>query len=344
MKKNLDQRSLEILKKLIERYVRDGQPVASRALMQDSSLALSSATIRNIMADLEEAGFLRSPHTSAGRVPTTQGYRLFVDNFITVQPLAHETVENLRQQLVTDFDAQVMISRASSLLSDITQLMGVITLPMREELLLKMIEFLPLSERRLLVILVFHDQTVQNRVISMDRTYTAAELEQAGNYLTHHFIGKDIVTARDSLLKMLRQDGHELEQMIKAIMEMADKTIDGSNEKNFVMTGEMNLFNAVDQANYSRLRLLFETFSQKRDVLQLLDQVVHTQGIKIFIGEESGHQVFDDYSVVASPYYAQGKVLGVLGVIGPTRMFYSKAVTAVDVTAKLLSQSLEFLE
>lgn len=340
----LSPRSLKVLEKLIEYYIRDGQPVGSRTLAQDSSLMLSSATIRNIMADLEAAGYLQSPHISAGRIPTIQGYRLFVDNFITIQKPATKEIEELRGQLGGDCDAMALVNKASSLLSDITQLVGIVTLPKHHQMILKLVEFLPLTEKRVLVILVFNDDEVQNRVISTDRHYTSSELEQAGNYLTHHFLGKNLYHVRDGLLEIMRKDRHHLDQIIQTVMDIAEKTQSDEQEQDYVLAGESNLFNAVDESHYHRLRSLFEVFAQKHDILYLLDQVIRAKSMQIFIGEESGHKVFDDCSLVMAPYSKNGKVVGVLGVIGPTRMCYNKVVSAVDITAKLLSQALNIDE
>lgn len=338
---DLSDRSLKILRKLVEHYIHEGQPVGSKTLAQDSSIVVSSATIRNIMSDLEAAGYLHSPHTSAGRIPTDQGYRLFVDHFLTVQPPKNSEVDRWRQQLGNDVNAQSLIANASSMLSNITQLAGVVTLPKRDALTLKLIEFLPLSERRVLVVLVFNDHEVENRVIYTDRIYNASELEQAGNYLTQHFAGKDLFNARQDLLSMMRSAQSDLDNMLKMAMQFAEQTFAKDKQDDYVLAGETNLFSAVADNDMEKLRGLFEAFSEKRDVLHLLDQAVSAKGVNIFIGEESGHKVFDDYSVVAAPYVKNDQVVGVLGVIGPTRMRYNNVVSAVDITAKLLSQALE---
>lgn len=333
---SIDSRSQQLLTQLIDCYIRDGQPVGSKKLAEHTGLQLSPASIRSIMADLEAAGYLSSPHTSAGRIPTAQGYRLFVDNLLTFEQRDVD-INRITQQLENDSD---VISKASTLLSDITKLAGVVTIPMREQLLLKQVEFLPLSDKRVLVILIVNNQEVQNRVITTDREYTRSELEQAGNYITHHFAGKDLLTIRNSLLRRLRYERKDLEQMIKTVLDLAEQTIDDQTKKDYVLAGETHLFENIDVNNLQRLRGLFDAFAQKQDVLHLLERVVGADGIQIFIGEESGHHTFADYSVVAAPYRVNDKVVGVLGVIGPTRMPYKKAISAVDVTAKLLSQYL----
>lgn len=335
----LNQRSQSILKSLIEHYIRDGQPVGSKKLAQDSELMVSSATIRTIMSELEAAGYLASPHTSAGRIPTAQGYRLFVDHFLTVQPLPEKQIHSLRSKLDNDTNAKDLVARASNLLSDVTKLAGVVTLPKREKMILRHVEFLPLSEKRVLVILVLNNHEVQNRVMSVDRDYSPSELEQAGNFLVTHYGGKDLLSVRESLLAQMRKDQLALEKMMQSVMEMAEQA-SNDVENNYVLSGEGNLFSAMPTSDYAHLQALFQAFSQQRDVLHLLDQSLGARGIQIFIGEESGYDVFDQYSVVTSPYQVEGNVVGVLGVIGPKRMAYDRVISAVDVTAKLLSQAL----
>ncbi len=337
----LTDRSLKILRKLVEHYIEDGQPVGSKTLAQDSSIQVSSATIRNIMSELEAAGYLQSPYTSAGRIPTAQGYRLFVDNLITVQAPQTFNTEQLREQLGNDINAQTLVANTSSLLSNITQLAGIVTVPKRGQFILKLVEFLPLSERRVLVVLVFNEHEVQNRVINTDRHYSVNELEQAGNYLTQHFAGKDLVTARHELLTMMQSTRKHLDEMIQMVMSLAEDTLIDDQKEDYVLAGETNLFSAMNEDDYKKLRDLFEAFAQKRDILHLLDQAVSAKGMQIYIGEESGYKAFDDCSLIAAPYTKQGNVVGVLGVIGPTRMEYNKVISAVDITAKLLSQALD---
>lgn len=339
--KEIDARSLEILHQLVESYIRDGQPVGSKILAEESQLQLSSATIRHIMADLEAGGFLSSPHTSAGRVPTAQGYRLFVDHLLTAQQPDVISMDALRQEFDVDSDETGLIKQASDLLSRVTQLAGMVTLPRHNQLILKQVEFLPLSEKRILVVLILNDYEVQNRVIQTDRDFSRSELEKAGNYLTQHYAGHDLLQARKTLLDAMHNKHDDLEKMLKTIMEMAEETQEKASENAYVLAGETNLFEAVDASDYQQLRTLFEAFSQKRDILHLLDRCLNAQGLQIFIGNESGHEVLEEYSVVTSPYSVNGVVVGVLGVIGPTRMPYDRVISAVDVTSKLLSQALE---
>lgn len=335
----LDERSIKILHHLVESYIRDGQPVGSKSLAERSQLQLSPATIRNIMADLEEAGFLVSPHTSAGRVPTVEGYRLFAHHLLTAQSPQVISFDEFRDAFVQDIDEGNLIERASTLLSQITQLAGLVTLPKHEQLILKQVEFLQLSEKRVLVILILNDYEVQNRVIDTDREFTRQELIEAGNYLTECFAGQDLLKARKNLLRYMQAERKDLEAMLKTIMEMAEQTQEKDGE--YVLAGETNLFNAVSLNEYPRLSSLFEAFSKKRDILHLLDRSLSAQGIQIFIGKESGHDLLENYSLVTAPYSVKGNVIGVLGVIGPTRMPYDRVISAVDITSKLLSQSLE---
>lgn len=338
---HLSNRSLAILKGLIERYIHDGQPVGSKTLAADSTLMLSSATIRNIMADLESQGFLRSPHTSAGRIPTTQGFRLFVDNFITVQPPTWEEVEFLRQKLGHDPNAQLLVNRASKLLASITELAGVVTLPKHEKIILKHLEFLPLSEKRVLVVLVINNEEVQNRVIHTQKKYTRSELEQASNFINEHFAGVELAQVRNELANVIETLQSDLVHMFKTVVTITDELSQNEINSDYVLNGEANLLGFTEGEDVSKLRNLFAAFNEKRDILHLLDQSLAAKDIQIFIGEESGHNILDSYSLITAPYFAHGQVVGVLGVIGPTRMRYHRVISAVDITAKLLSQALE---
>ena len=342
--KALSERAQYLLKALVERYIRDGEPVGSRTLSRDSGLELSPASIRNIMADLEELGFVVAPHTSAGRVPTVKGYRMFVDTLLTVQPLAEQEVSRMRKQLdADDASPQALLASASNLLSSITHMTGVVTLPKREHIAWRHIEFLPLSDNRVLVILVINDGEVQNRVLNLDRGYDAASLQQIGNYLNNHFAGRDIDRARQEILDEMRRTRETMNQLMQSAITMAEKVFEarGKDEgRNYMMAGETNLMEFAELSDVERLRRLFEAFNQKRDILHLLDKCAAAEGVQIFIGEESGYKVLDAVSVVTAPYTVGDEVVGVLGVIGPTRMAYERVIPIVDVTAKLLSAAL----
>lgn len=340
----INERALLILKAIIKRYIRDGQPVGSKAIAEDTSpeMALSSATIRNIMADLENAGYLRSPHTSAGRIPTVQGYRLFVDTLITAQPLPDYEIRQLKEKLRPNAETSALVETASSWLSNMTKLAGLVTLPKRERATLRQIEFLPLApdRDRVLTILVFNDLEIQNRVIYTDRPYAPAELETAGNYLTQTFAGKGLMEIRQALVNAMATDRDSMRSIMQNVMNIAGKVFTEESEEDYVLAGQSNLIGLAEEAGLNRLQSLFEALSHKRDILHLFDQCLKTDGVQIFIGQESGYEVFDSCSIVTKAYSVEGNVVGVLGVIGPTRMAYDRVISAVDITAKLLSAAL----
>ena len=340
--RDLSERSLQLLKILVERYISDGLPVGSRALSKDSDLKLSPATIRNVMADLEDLGLVHSPHTSSGRVPTVSGYRLFVDSLLTVKPLDALDITRLHQGLSeTRDDSGNVISVASRLLAELTKMAGVVTLPRREMVCLRHIEFLPLSHKRVLVIFVTNEQEVHNKVIQTDKDFSASELQQAGAYLNSIYCGHSLVAVREALLKELQDDQERMNQAMLDAIKMAQLTFESGEEKeDYVLAGETNLMGFSELSDRDHLRKLFEAFSQKRDVIHLLDQSLKAEGVQIFIGEESGYQAFDHCSLVTSAYSVNDEVVGVLGVIGPTRMAYEKIIPFVDVTAKLLGAAL----
>jgi heat-inducible transcriptional repressor len=337
----LNERSLQLLKTLVERYISDGQPVGSRALSKDSDLNLSPATIRNVMADLEDLGLVHSPHTSAGRVPTVSGYRLFVDSLLTVKPLESKDLTRLHQGLSSSEDTNDVIGVASRLLSELTQMAGVVTLPKRELVCLRHIEFLSLSHTRVLVIFVTNEQEVHNKIIHTSKVFSPAELQQAANYLNSIYSGRSLDAVRKAVLKELQDDQERMNQGMLDAVKMAQLAFDQDKEKDdYVLTGETNLMGFSELSDMERLRNLFEAFSQKQGVIHLLDQCMKADGVQIFIGEESGYRAFDHCSLVTSSYSVSDEVVGVLGVIGPTRMAYEKIIPFVDVTAKLLGAAL----
>jgi len=340
----LSERSLYLFKVLVEHFIQDGAPVGSRTLAKDSSLNLSPATIRNVMADLEDFGLLDSPHTSSGRVPTAKGYRLFVDSLLRVKDLNSIEVEKIAKELDPENDFKSLMQRTSSMLSDITQLAGVVMLPRTEQSTLQHMEFVALSGNRVLVILVVNDREVQNRIIHTSRTYSASELQEASNYLNEIFVGKDLTFVRNNILDELERTKEKLNQSMQTAIEMAQLAFDYEkskiNKDELFFSGETNLMDVAELCEVEKLKKLFNTFNQKRDILHLLEQAISADGIQIFIGEESGHDVLDNCSVVTSPYEVDGKILGVLGVIGPTRMHYERVIPIVDVTAKMLGSAL----
>ena len=339
MSETMNQRAQQILKILVERYIQDGCPVGSKTLAEESALGLSPATIRNILADLEDGGYLISPHTSAGRVPTPRGYRLFVDSLLTTKPLDNAVLHDLQTRLNPDLAMPNLLHSASSLLSGLTQMIGVVAVPKRNQIKLRQVEFLPLSSNRVLVILVLNDREVQNRIIYTDRLYSASELQHASNYLNTHFVGKELVVARQELLAAIKSEKENMAALLKAAIEVADTTVEEEN-KDYVMAGQNNLLNYTKRGEMEDLYNVFQAFTQKQEILNLLNFSMEAEGIQIFIGGESGYEVFDDCSIVTTSYAVDGQLIGSLGVIGPTRMPYERVIAAVDVTSKLLSAAL----
>ena len=338
----LNDRSLHLFKSLVEHFIHDGQPVGSRTLAKDSDLDLSSATIRNVMSDLEDLGLLTSPHTSAGRIPTVKGYRLFVDTLLQKTQLSETEINHLAEQLDTQQDTQTLMARASETLSEITSLASVVMLPRVEPGSIEHIEFVALAENRILVILVAGDNDIQNRVIHTSKNYSAAELQQATNYLNEKFTGKPLDNIRNEILKELELMKQDVNQIMQMAIEVAQQAfLQGQSNDDYVLSGQTNLMGVSELSDVEKLRRLFESFNQKRDILHLLEQSIHARGMQIFIGEESGYEVFDDCSVITTPYESDGNILGVLGVIGPTRMNYQRVIPIVDVTAKMLGQALK---
>ncbi|MCX7204145.1 MAG: heat-inducible transcriptional repressor HrcA, partial [Burkholderiales bacterium] len=331
-------RSQTLLKTLIERYIVDGQPVGSRTLSRHSGLELSAATIRNVMADLEELGLISSPHTSAGRITTPRGYRLFVDRLITVQPLELEQTERLQGQLLAD-EPQRVLSQAAQLLSSLSQFAGVVMTPRRSSSF-RQVEFMRLGERRVLLIIVTPEGDVQNRILHVERDYSPSELTEASNYVNQHFAGQDFSAIRQGLqheLVSLRDD------MTRLLHQAVAAGSDAAHERSetVMISGERNLVAVHELSdNMDRLRQLFGMFEQKTGLMQLFDASTHAQGVQIFIGGESQLVPMDQLSVVVAPYVSDGRVVGTLGVIGPTRMAYERVIPIVDITAKLVSSAL----
>ncbi|MDQ1119002.1 MULTISPECIES: heat-inducible transcriptional repressor HrcA [Pseudoxanthomonas] len=338
---DLDARSRQLLRTLIARYIQDGEPVGSRTLAQHAGLDVSPATIRNILADLEDAGLLASPHTSAGRIPTPQGYRVFVDSLVQMQPLAEREVARLRAELPAGTGTQALLGNASELLSAMTRFVGVVGAPRREQFAFRHIDFVPLDGRRVLAIVVFADSEVQNRVIEPRRSFDPSELERAANYLNHHFAGRPIADIRATLLRELRAARSEMEGLLAHAVELADHALTPSDD-DMVLAGQTRLMGVQDLSDLDRLRELFEAFARKREILQLLERTMNAPGVRIFIGEETGLAPLDGMSLVAAPYRAQasGQVLGVLGVIGPSRMAYQTVIPVVQAAADALGAAM----
>jgi heat-inducible transcriptional repressor len=335
----LDKRAQILLKTLIERYIAEGQPVGSRTLSKYSGLDLSPATIRNVMADLEELGLISSPHTSAGRVPTPLGYRFFVDTLLVVKPLESNALHRIEGELHPD-NPQRVIQAASHLLSQLTQFAGVVMTPRRRAVTFRHIEFLKLSEKRILLIVVTPEGDVQNRILVTERDFSPAELVETANYLNQNYSGQSFEDVRARLQGELRELRQDLIMLMSTALEAGNRAL-SEEADDYVISGERNLLTVQDLSqDVTRLKQLLELFERKSSLLQILDLSLRGQGVQIFIGGESGVAAPDDVSVVTAPYRVGGEVVGTVGVIGPTRMAYDRVIPIVDVTAKLLSSAL----
>lgn len=329
----LDDRAKLLLKALVERYIADGQPVGSRTLSKASGLELSPATIRNVMSDLEELGLIASPHTSAGRVPTARGYRLFVDTMLTVQRDSLDT-----PALVPD-QPQKVIASAAQLLSSLSHFVGVVMAPRRSSVF-RHIEFLRLSERRLLVIIVSPEGDVQNRILFTDSEYTQSQLIEAANYLNTHFAGMAIEQIRSRLQQDLMRLQGEIATLMQAAVQVSSEALH-QEENEVIISGERNLLAVSDfSSDMGNLRRAFDLFEQKSQLMRLLDISSQAEGVRIFIGGESQVVPMQELSVVSAPYEVDGQVVGTLGVIGPTRMPYDRMIQIVDITSRLVSNAL----
>jgi len=336
--KVLNERAQHLLKVLVSRYIEEGLPVGSKTLAQSANLHVSPATIRNVMSELEDLGFVESPHTSAGRVPTIQGYRFFVDSLIESQSAGHQVLfDELQSQLEQDQNTHELVSSVSEFLSGVTKLAGIVTLPKVQQIRLRQLEFIPLSERRILAILVTSEDEVQNRILDVHRDFNLDELRMLSNFFNAEFSGMDVSQVRQMLLSQIQNDRDHMNRMLNVAVEMAESLFTPqASDEDYILAGQSNLMGKDKLSNVDKLRLLFDAFTQKQEVLRLLDQCINTEGVQIFIGNESGYQIFDECSVVTSSYSIAGKSLGVLGVIGPTRMQYDRIIPIVDVTAKVM--------
>ncbi|MGA1561576.1 MAG: heat-inducible transcriptional repressor HrcA [Gammaproteobacteria bacterium] len=340
----LNDRALQLLRTLVQHHIAGGDPVGSRTLSRESGLSLSPATIRNVMADLEDLGLVRSPHTSAGRVPTALGYRVFVDQLVKVRTPNPQLLTELQGQLGPMHDPHRLIHSASDMLSRMTRMAGVVMLPRRERLTLKQIEFIPMGDRRVLAVLVMNEQEVRNRIFQTDRNWSAQELHDAATRLNERLSGCELKTVRQRLMDELLRDREQLDTGLRAAVDIAQQALVDdapSEDESLVVSGQTHLMEYGELADMQRLRGLFDAFSQKRDLLGLLDRCIEAQEMQIFIGEESGYDLFGDVSVVTAPYRVDQEVVGVLGVVGPTRMAYDRVIPLVDLTARLLGNALD---
>lgn len=337
----ISERASVLLKTLVESHIRDGQPVGSRTLVEQAGLPVSAATIRNVMSDLEDRGYLISPHTSAGRIPTAMGYRLFVDSLLQVQPLGQQAITAMRSELNPDKSATELVQSASSLLSSITAQAGLVTVPRQEPGQLRQVEFLPLSGDRVLVILVINEREVQNRIIHTQRAFTEEQLREAANMVNQRFAGRPLQEVQEQIVREMRDARSQIDGYMQDALDLANQALDQDEaEDEYLVAGESRLMDNATAGEMLKLRELFDAFEQKKDLLHLLERCSRADGVQVFIGEEAGYDVFGDYSVITAPYSDGAQTLGVLGVIGPTRMAYERVIPIVDLTARMLSSAL----
>ncbi|MBS0001727.1 MAG: heat-inducible transcriptional repressor HrcA [Thioalkalivibrio sp.] len=336
----LDTRARTLLRTLIESYIRDGQPVGSRTLARISGLNVSPATIRNVMSDLEDLGLVHAPHTSAGRIPTAAGYRLFVDALLEIRTPNREQVDAIESRFSPGAPIKDLLGTAGSVLSTVTRLAGMVRLPRNRQVALTQIEFLRLGERRVLAILVIDGKEVQNRVLELERDYQPAELQSMANYLNAHLAGQSLQMVRGQLLSEMRSVRRDLDAMMLAAIDLGERAIGDDEPDDVLVAGETQLLGYEELADIHHLRQLLEAFHEKREILAILDKCILADRVQIFIGRESGLEWFEHCSVVTAPYSVDGEIVGVLGVVGPTRMSYDRVIPIVDITARLLGSAL----
>ena len=338
------ERAQYLLKILIQKYINEGNPIGSRNLLEDSGLNLSPATVRHVMSDLEELGLIKAPHTSSGRIPTARGYRMFVDTLVRYQSPESSQVDTIQSQIEKDnYNTGKLIKKVSSTLSKITSLAGVVTVPKVKNTTLRQIEFLPLSNQRILVILVLNNREVQNRILHTKVKHSASELQRAANFINKNYANQSLDMIRDNLLHAMEETRESMNQAMQDIITTAQVAIDGADNlsEEFVLAGERNLMDFAELSNVNTLKQLFDAFAKKRMMIDLLDRSISASGVQIFIGSESGYSLLDDCSIVTAPYQLNDNQIGVLGVIGPKRMAYDRVVPIVDLTAKMLGAAIE---
>jgi len=342
---SLNNRQELLLKALVESFISDGQPVGSTKLSQTQNIAISSATIRGVFGDLEDLGYIYSPHKSAGRVPTALGYRMFVDKMVKVQPVDIDLIQKLKINLSKDQERKSIIKKTNEVLSSITELTGIISLPTQKNAELKQIDFLKLSDDKILAILINKNNDVENKIINLERIYSSSELQEASNYLNAIISGQSVLHIRKILLNELEEMRKDMNSIMSSAITFGKKlfldTDDLNDDSDLLVTGQTRLMNCKELSDIDTLKTLFEAFSEKNNILHLLDKSISSNGVKIFIGAESGYNVLDDCSIVSAPYRFDNDVVGVLGVIGPKRMAYDRVIPIVDITAKLLSEALK---
>ena len=335
-------RAKQILSAIIDNYIEEGTPIGSKKLSTYNRFNLSSATIRNVMSDLEDLGFIASPHTSAGRIPTSKGYRFFIDRLLEFQPVDSNEFASIKNTVSqTKSSNKDLATNVSTILSAITQLAGIVTVPKKHKSTLKEIDFIPLSEQRVLAIVVINDSEVENKILQMKRNYSRDELQISANYLNQNYVGRSFEYIKNDLLTKLKETSALANSLMNNIINIADELLINQNKDEYVVTGKNQLLDFEELSDINRLKDLFDAFNEQQQLLQLLDKSMSTSNIQIFIGQESGYRIFDNCTLITAPYTNEMGSVGVLGVIGPTRIAYQRVIPIVDVTAKLLSQSLK---
>ncbi len=337
---HVGERAQQLFKLLVEQYIAEGNPIASKALATRPEVQVSSATVRNIMGELEALGLVRSPHTSAGKIPTNQGFRFFVDSLLSIEPFEEARVRAMEAELNPDLSPTELVSSASELMAQITKMTCLVTTPLRNQVVLRHLEFVRLDDERVLVILVLNDREVQNRVIHVDRVFTDVELTQASNFVNAEHAGRPLLDIRNDILSSMQADKDHMDELLQNALDMASAAFaeEGEDSQDLVVSGESRLLDFA--ADTSTVKSLFDAVSNKGRVLHLLDRCLESSGVQLFIGDESGYQPLGDVSLVTHSYEVNGQVAGVLGVIGPTRMAYKDVIPVVDVTARLLSAAM----
>ncbi len=341
---SINDRAQHFLKVLIERYIREGQPVGSRTLAKDAGMELSPATIRNVMADLEDQGLITSPHTSAGRVPTVNGYRMFVDTLISLQPVDQQSIQRLQGELGEKDAPQNLVATASRFLSGLTHMAGVVMMPRPDQVIIRELQFVHLSDMRVLAIMVTNQGEVLNRIVETSRLFSRAELEQASRIINDHYSGMELEAIKSRIIREMEAHQQNMDKLMREALTIADKALQDEDEEqaqDYIVSGQTNLMDFDELAQLDRIKMMFDAFSEKQEILHLLDRCSQAEGVQLFIGEESGYGPLDKCSVVTAPYEMDNTVVGVLGVIGPTRMAYDRVIPIVDLTAKMLGAALK---
>mgnify|MGYP000921247279 FL=1 len=335
-------RARRILSAIVDKYIQEGIPIGSKSLSLADEIGLSPASIRNVMSDLEELGFIASPYTSSGRVPTSKGYRFFIDSLLKLQPVEANELERIKKRVNThESNSRELAISVSNTLSAITKLAGIVTIPKQQVTRLKEIDFIQLSEKRILAIIVMNETEVENRILQMKRDYSKDELKQASNYLNTHYKARSLSYIKKHLINQMIQTKESVNSLMSDLIDIADKVLDFDESEEYIVAGQRRLMDFHELSDIKKLRQLFDAFREKQQLLELLDKSMSTDGIQIFIGEESGYQMFDNCTLITSPYTTEEGAIGVLGVIGPTRIAYQKVIPIVDITAKLLGKSLK---